>query len=43
MNILVILGHPDPDSLNHAIASTVCETLLNNGHRVAESQNGFSP
>lgn len=34
MNILVILGHPDPDSFNHAIASTVCETSLNNGHRV---------
>ena len=34
MNILVILGHPDPDSFNHAIASTVCETSRGNGHRV---------
>jgi len=34
MNILVILGHPDPASFNHAIASTVCETCRNNGHRV---------
>jgi putative NADPH-quinone reductase len=34
MNILVILGHQDPNSFNHAIASTVCETSRDNGHRV---------
>ena len=34
MQILVILGHPDPDSLNHAIASAVCDSLRENGHRV---------
>ena len=33
MNILVILGHPDPDSFNHAIATAVCETLKTLGHR----------
>ena len=34
MQILVILGHPDSDSLNHAIASAVCTSLRENGHRV---------
>ena len=34
MQILVILGHPDPNSLNHAIASVVCDSLRNNGHSV---------
>ena len=34
MNILVILGHPDPDSFNHAIASVVCGSLRKNGHTV---------
>jgi putative NADPH-quinone reductase len=34
MKILVILGHPDPDSLNHAIASVVCDSLRKNGHSV---------
>jgi putative NADPH-quinone reductase len=33
MNILVILGHPNPESFNHAIAQTVCQTLERNGHR----------
>ncbi len=32
MKVLVILGHPDPKSFNHAIASAVCETLFKNGH-----------
>ena len=34
MNILVILGHPNKSSFNHAIANTVIETLSNNGHEV---------
>jgi len=33
MNILVILAHPRPGSLNHAIAGTVCDTVRRNGHR----------
>ena len=34
MKIIVILGHPDHKSFNHAIASTVCDTLQQNGHTV---------
>ncbi|MDQ1238774.1 MAG: hypothetical protein QG577_959 [Thermodesulfobacteriota bacterium] len=34
MDILVILGHPNPHSFNHAIASVVRETAQDNGHRV---------
>ncbi len=34
MTILVILGHPDPDSFNHAIASSVRETLQASKHHV---------
>jgi NAD(P)H dehydrogenase (quinone) len=34
MKILVILGHPDPESFNHAIASVVCESLRSNGHMI---------
>jgi putative NADPH-quinone reductase len=34
MDILVILGHPDPASLNHALAEAVTHTLHANGHRV---------
>lgn len=34
MNLLVILGHPDPKSFNHAIASTICKTAVENGHHV---------
>jgi len=34
MKISVILGHPNKDSFNHAIANTVVETLLKNGHDV---------
>lgn len=33
-NVIVILGHPDPHSLNHAIAGVVCRTLQANGHHV---------
>ena len=49
MQILVILGHPDPDSLNHAIASMVCDSLRENGHSVlfhdlcAENFDPFLP
>ncbi|MGC8658307.1 MAG: NAD(P)H-dependent oxidoreductase [Desulfomonilaceae bacterium] len=46
MNMLVILGHPDPNSFNHAIASTVCETSRGNGHHVLFHDlyaEGFDP
>lgn len=32
MNVLLILGHPDPKSFNHAIAGRVVRTLKTNGH-----------
>ena len=32
MNVLVILGHPQPGSFNHAIAATAMRTLARNGH-----------
>ena len=34
MTISVILGHPDKESFNHAIAATVVGTLQNSGHAV---------
>jgi putative NADPH-quinone reductase len=34
MKISVILGHPNTESFNHAIANTAVETLLNNRHQV---------
>lgn len=34
MKILIILGHPDSASLNHAIAYAVRDDLLNDGHDV---------
>ena len=34
MKILIILGHPDPDSLNHAIARAVRDDLGRLGHDV---------
>ena len=34
MKISVILGHPHEGSFNHAIADTVREALLSNGHEV---------
>jgi putative NADPH-quinone reductase len=46
MNILVILGHPDPASFNHAIASAVCEAVRGNGHRALFHDlcaDGFDP
>ncbi len=46
MKILVVLGHPDPDSFNHAIASVVCDSLGENGHSVLFHDlcaEGFDP
>ncbi|MBU1003114.1 MAG: NAD(P)H-dependent oxidoreductase [Proteobacteria bacterium] len=46
MNILVILGHPQPGSLNHAIAEQTVETLRSQGHQVVFHdlyQEGFDP
>jgi NAD(P)H dehydrogenase (quinone) len=46
MKILVIVGHPNPDSFNHAIASAVCESLRNNGHSILYHDlydEGFDP
>jgi len=46
MNILVILGHPNPKSFNHALASIVCETCRDNGHHVLFHDlyaEGFDP
>jgi NAD(P)H dehydrogenase (quinone) len=46
LNILVIVGHPDPHSFNHAIAMTVRETLKRNGHSVIFHDlyaEGFDP
>jgi NAD(P)H dehydrogenase (quinone) len=34
MKILVILGHPDPSSFNHALAHALCKTLRIAGHEV---------
>jgi NAD(P)H dehydrogenase (quinone) len=34
MKILVILGHPDKKSFNHAVAETVVATLRTSGHQV---------
>lgn len=34
MNILVVLAHPNPSSLNHAIAETACRALRSAGHGV---------
>ena len=34
MKILVTLAHPAPNSFNHALANTVCESLLACGHEV---------
>ena len=34
MNILIILGHPDTKSFNHAIAEICDEQLKQNGHQV---------
>jgi NAD(P)H dehydrogenase (quinone) len=34
MNILVVLGHPDPNSFNHALAEGVRDALRRDGHAV---------
>jgi NAD(P)H dehydrogenase (quinone) len=34
MKVLVILGHPDAGSFNHAIAGAVCDVLRQSGHSV---------
>ena len=34
MNILIVLGHPDPGSLNHAMAHAVRDDLRQCGHEV---------
>lgn len=46
MKILIILGHPDSNSLNHAIAHAVRDDLLKAGHEVTFHdlyEEGFSP
>ena len=35
MHVSVILAHPKPTSLNHAIAGAACDALARNGHLVA--------
>lgn len=46
MKILIILGHPDPGSLNHAIAHAARDDLENAGHEVLFHdlyEEGFPP
>ena len=46
MNVLLILGHPGPASLNHAIANSVVQTLQGDGHSVIFHDlcaEGFDP
>lgn len=46
MRILIILGHPDPQSFNHAVASGVRDALLADGHHVTLHDlygEGFDP
>lgn len=46
MKVLVILGHPDSKSFNHAIAQTCKSRLEENGHSVVFHdlyQEGFNP
>jgi putative NADPH-quinone reductase len=46
MNVSIILAHPVPGSLNHAIARAVVEQLLHNRHNVRFHdlyQEGFDP
>ena len=46
MNISIILGHPNPDSFNHAIANAAAEVLAENGHEVILHdlcREGFDP
>ena len=34
MNVLIVLGHPDENSFNHAIAETCKNRLIENGHSI---------
>ena len=34
MNILIVLGHPDPNSFNHALATGVRDALRSDRHEV---------
>ncbi|MDD2303274.1 MAG: NAD(P)H-dependent oxidoreductase [Prolixibacteraceae bacterium] len=46
MKVLVILGHPDKNSFNHAIADTCRHQLVENGHSVVFHdlyEEGFNP
>lgn len=46
MKVSVILGHPSPGSLNHALAGAACETLDALGHEVGYHDlyaEGFDP
>ena len=46
MNVLIILGHPDVKSFNHAIADTCRNRLIENGHSVIFHdlyKEGFNP
>jgi len=46
MKILIILAHPNPESLNHAIANTALNTLEKLGHEVTLHDlyaEGFNP
>ncbi|HEY5160560.1 MAG TPA: NAD(P)H-dependent oxidoreductase [Gaiellaceae bacterium] len=46
MKILVLLGHPQPGSFNHALAETVVATLEESGHEVVFHDlyaEGFDP
>jgi NAD(P)H dehydrogenase (quinone) len=46
MKILIILGHPDPDSFNHAIAHAVRDDLRSVGHEILFHdlyEEGFAP
>jgi putative NADPH-quinone reductase len=46
VKILVILGHPQPGSFNHALADVVVSTLENRGHEVVFHDlqaEGFDP
>jgi len=46
MNVLIILGHPDEKSFNHAIADACRNRLIENGHSVIFHdlyKEGFNP
>jgi NAD(P)H dehydrogenase (quinone) len=46
MKVLIILGHPDKNSFNHAIADTCRHQLVENGHSVVFHdlyEEGFNP